>query len=71
MTKNGEENWDQSARQVHLLLLWQDQMKNQDISIWHRGSCRKTVVGGAWTYNTISAVTVQSATRRLKELKEQ
>ncbi|KAL4841133.1 hypothetical protein H8958_020403, partial [Nasalis larvatus] len=39
--------------------------------IWHCGSCMKTVAGGAWTYNTTSAVTVKSAIRRLKELKDQ
>lgn len=44
--ENSEENWNQSARQVHLLLLWQDQMKNRAVRIWHCGSCMKTVVGG-------------------------
>ncbi|KAB0348846.1 hypothetical protein FD754_013703 [Muntiacus muntjak] len=33
--------------------------------------CMKTVAGGAWTYNTTSAVTVKSAIRRLKKLKDQ
>ncbi|XP_027709906.1 putative 60S ribosomal protein L37a [Vombatus ursinus] len=46
-------------------------MKRRAVGIWHCGSCRKTVVGGAWTYNTTSAVTVKSDIRRLKELKDQ
>ncbi|XP_043859127.1 60S ribosomal protein L37a-like [Dromiciops gliroides] len=46
-------------------------MKRRAVGIWHCGSCMKTVAGGAWTYNTTSAVTVKSAIRRLKELKDQ
>ncbi|XP_053804416.1 60S ribosomal protein L37a, partial [Vidua chalybeata] len=46
-------------------------MKRKAVGIWHCGSCMKTVAGGAWTYNTTSAVTVKSAIRRLKELKDQ
>ncbi|XP_075815269.1 large ribosomal subunit protein eL43-like [Microtus pennsylvanicus] len=46
-------------------------MKRRAAGIWHCGSCMKTVAGGAWTYNTTSAVTVKSAIRRLKELKDQ
>uniref|UniRef100_A0A8C6S1B1 60S ribosomal protein L37a n=1 Tax=Nannospalax galili TaxID=1026970 RepID=A0A8C6S1B1_NANGA len=46
-------------------------MKRRAVSIWHCGSCMKTVAGGAWTYTTTSAVTVKSAVRRLKELKDQ
>ncbi|KAK7801773.1 hypothetical protein U0070_027443 [Myodes glareolus] len=46
-------------------------MKRRAIGIWHCGSCKKTVAGGAWTYSTTSAVTVKSAIRRLKELKDQ
>ncbi|KAF6718473.1 putative 60S ribosomal protein L37a [Oryzias melastigma] len=46
-------------------------MKRRAVGIWHCGSCKKTVAGGAWTYNTTSAVTVKSAIRRLKELKDQ
>uniref|UniRef100_A0A8C6MYM7 Large ribosomal subunit protein eL43 n=1 Tax=Mus spicilegus TaxID=10103 RepID=A0A8C6MYM7_MUSSI len=38
---------------------------------WHCGSCMKTVAGRAWTDTTTSAVTVKSAIRRLKELKDQ
>ncbi|XP_027693305.1 60S ribosomal protein L37a-like [Vombatus ursinus] len=43
-------------------------MKRQAVGIWHCGYCMKTVAGGAWT---TSAVTVKSAIRRLKELKDQ
>uniref|UniRef100_A0A8C7KRT3 RL37A protein n=1 Tax=Oncorhynchus kisutch TaxID=8019 RepID=A0A8C7KRT3_ONCKI len=45
--------------------------KQEKYGIWHCGSCMKTVAVGAWTYNTTSAVTVKSAIRRLKELKDQ
>ncbi|XP_032769425.1 60S ribosomal protein L37a-like [Rattus rattus] len=46
-------------------------MKRRAVGSWHCGSCMKTVAGGAWTYSTTSAVTVKSAIRRLKELKDQ
>ncbi|XP_021036703.1 60S ribosomal protein L37a-like [Mus caroli] len=46
-------------------------MKRQAVSIWHCGSCMKTVASRAWTYNTTSVVTVNSAIRRLQELKDQ
>ncbi|XP_058993224.1 large ribosomal subunit protein eL43-like [Mustela lutreola] len=46
-------------------------MKRQTVGIWHCGSCMKTITGGAWTFNTTSAVTVKSAIRRLKEFKNQ
>ncbi|KAG8520712.1 60S ribosomal protein L37a [Galemys pyrenaicus] len=46
-------------------------MKRRAVGMWHCGSCMKTVAGGAWTYTTTSAVTVKSAIRRLKELKDQ
>nr|XP_030738872.1 putative 60S ribosomal protein L37a [Globicephala melas] len=46
-------------------------MKRRAVGIWHCGSCMKTVAGSAWTYNTISAATVKSAIRRVKELKDQ
>ncbi|KAG3286841.1 60S ribosomal protein L37a-like [Ictidomys tridecemlineatus] len=45
--------------------------KRPAVGIGHCGSCMKTVAGGAWTYNTTSAVTVKSALRRSKELKDQ
>ncbi|XP_012860442.1 60S ribosomal protein L37a-like [Echinops telfairi] len=46
-------------------------MKRRALGIWHCGFCVKTAAGGAWTYNTTSAVTVKSAIRRRKELKDQ
>ncbi|XP_042542258.1 60S ribosomal protein L37a-like [Dipodomys spectabilis] len=46
-------------------------MKRQAVDIWHCGSCMKTLAGDAWTYTTTSAITVKSAIRRLKELKDQ
>uniref|UniRef100_A0A8C6GL27 60S ribosomal protein L37a n=1 Tax=Mus spicilegus TaxID=10103 RepID=A0A8C6GL27_MUSSI len=46
-------------------------MKSRAISIWHWGSCMKTVASGAWTYTPTSAGTVKSAIRRLKGLKDQ
>uniref|UniRef100_D4A829 Large ribosomal subunit protein eL43 n=1 Tax=Rattus norvegicus TaxID=10116 RepID=D4A829_RAT len=46
-------------------------MKRRAVGSWRCGSCMKTVAGGAWTHNTTSAVTVKSAIRRLKELKDQ
>nr|XP_020854535.1 60S ribosomal protein L37a-like [Phascolarctos cinereus] len=46
-------------------------MKRQVVGAGNYGSCIKTVASGAWTYNTTSAVTVKSAIRRLKELKNQ
>ncbi|VCW83766.1 unnamed protein product [Gulo gulo] len=38
-------------------------MKRLGVGIWHCGSCMKTIIGGAWTYNTTSAVTVKSSIR--------
>ncbi|XP_014391696.1 PREDICTED: putative 60S ribosomal protein L37a [Myotis brandtii] len=46
-------------------------MKRRAVGTWRCGSCMKTVAGGAWTYSTTSAVTVKSAIRRRKELKDQ
>ncbi|KAM5291443.1 large ribosomal subunit protein eL43-like [Glossophaga mutica] len=46
-------------------------MKRQTVGIWHRGSCMKMVAYCAWTYNSNSAITVKSAIRRLKGLKDQ
>ncbi|XP_019490582.1 PREDICTED: 60S ribosomal protein L37a-like [Hipposideros armiger] len=43
-------------------------MKRRAVGIWHCASCMKTVAGGAWTYST--ALTVKSAIRRLKGLKD-
>ncbi|XP_043837831.1 60S ribosomal protein L37a-like [Dromiciops gliroides] len=44
-------------------------MKRWAVGIWY--FYMKTVAGGAWTYNTTFAVTVKSALRRLKKLKDQ
>ncbi|XP_072607332.1 large ribosomal subunit protein eL43-like [Vulpes vulpes] len=46
-------------------------MKRQVVGIWHCGVCMKmkTVAGSAWTHTTTSAA--KSATRKLKELKDQ
>ncbi|KAL1775212.1 60S ribosomal protein L37a, partial [Sigmodon hispidus] len=46
-------------------------IKRRAVGIWHCAYCMKTVTDGAWTYNTTSPVTVKSAIRRLKELKDQ
>nr|XP_021500576.1 60S ribosomal protein L37a-like [Meriones unguiculatus] len=46
-------------------------MKRRAVGIWHCGSCMKTVAGGAWNYNTTSAVTVKSDIRRHKELERE
>ncbi|XP_030887355.1 putative 60S ribosomal protein L37a [Leptonychotes weddellii] len=46
-------------------------MQRRAVGVWPCGSCMKPVAGGTWTYNTTSAVTVKSAIRRLKELKDQ
>uniref|UniRef100_UPI00398F8AB0 large ribosomal subunit protein eL43-like n=1 Tax=Pristiophorus japonicus TaxID=55135 RepID=UPI00398F8AB0 len=46
-------------------------MKRRAVGILHCGSCMKTVAGGAWAYNTTSAVTVKFTIRRLQELKDQ
>uniref|UniRef100_A0A452R8U0 Ribosomal protein L37a n=1 Tax=Ursus americanus TaxID=9643 RepID=A0A452R8U0_URSAM len=45
-------------------------MKRRAVGIWHCGSCIKTIASGIWTYNNV-AVTVKSAIRRLKKLKDQ
>ncbi|XP_032722607.1 60S ribosomal protein L37a-like [Lontra canadensis] len=45
--------------------------KKRAVGIWHCGPCMKTITDGAWTYNTTSAITVKSAIRRLKKLKDQ
>ncbi|XP_057644562.1 60S ribosomal protein L37a-like [Chionomys nivalis] len=46
-------------------------MKRRAVGIWHCDSCMKVVAGRAWTYNMTSAITVKSAIRRLKKLKDQ
>ncbi|KAJ8313611.1 hypothetical protein KUTeg_008172 [Tegillarca granosa] len=47
-----------------------DAMKRKAVGIWACRRCRKVVAGGAWTYSTNAAVTVRSAVRRLREMKE-
>ncbi|XP_037017141.2 60S ribosomal protein L37a-like [Artibeus jamaicensis] len=46
-------------------------MKRRAVQIWHCGSCKKTATGGAWTSNATSTVTIKSAIRRQKDLKDQ
>uniref|UniRef100_A0A8D2JSN4 Uncharacterized protein n=1 Tax=Sciurus vulgaris TaxID=55149 RepID=A0A8D2JSN4_SCIVU len=46
-------------------------MKRQTVEFWYYDSCMETVNVDAWIYNTTSAITVKSAIRRLKELKDQ
>jgi len=48
-----------------------DSLKRQCVGIWHCKGCRKTIAGGAWTHSTTAAVTVRSAIRRLREIREQ
>ncbi|XP_027625788.1 putative 60S ribosomal protein L37a [Tupaia chinensis] len=45
-------------------------MERRAVGVWHCGSCMKMVASGAWTYTTTSTVTVKSAIRRQKELKD-
>ncbi|XP_064614196.1 large ribosomal subunit protein eL43 [Liolophura sinensis] len=47
-----------------------DAMKRRAVGIWGCKSCRKVVAGGAWVYSTMAAVTVRSAVRRLRDMKE-
>ncbi|XP_019594264.1 large ribosomal subunit protein eL43 [Rhinolophus sinicus] len=46
-------------------------MKRRAAGIWHCGSCMKTVAGSAWSHSTTSALTVKSAIRPPKEVKDQ
>merc|ERR1739842_168200 len=45
--------------------------RSKVVGIWHCKGCRKTIAGGAWTHSTTAAVTVRSAIRRLREIREQ
>merc|ERR1711976_260968 len=45
-------------------------MKRYATGIWTCNSCKKSVAGGAYVYSTTAAVTVRSAIRRLREMKE-
>ncbi|KAM4855352.1 large ribosomal subunit protein eL43-like [Urocitellus parryii] len=56
----------QQARYTHSFCD-KTKMKRWAVGIGHR----KTVAGGAWPYGPTSAVTVKSAVRRTKELKDQ
>merc|ERR1711936_235502 len=49
-----------------------DKMKRQAVGVWFCDdkNCRITVAGGAWNYSTVTAASVRSAVRRLKESKE-
>uniref|UniRef100_A0A3B3Y306 Ribosomal protein L37a n=1 Tax=Poecilia mexicana TaxID=48701 RepID=A0A3B3Y306_9TELE len=35
-------------------------MKRRAVGIWHCGSCRKTVAGGAWTYKYVVSLSPSS-----------
>lgn len=35
------------------ILYLQTKMKRRAVGIWHCGSCKKTVAGGAWTYKYV------------------
>ncbi|KAK6728764.1 hypothetical protein RB195_006051 [Necator americanus] len=45
-------------------------MKRKAVGIWSCSKCNKTVAGGAYVYGTITAATVRSTIRRLRDLKE-
>jgi len=49
-----------------------DKMKRQAVGVWFCDdkNCRIKVAGGAWNYSTVTAASVRSAVRRLKESKE-
>lgn len=38
---------------IYVILQLQTKMKRRAVGIWHCGSCRKTVAGGAWTYKYV------------------
>lgn len=48
-----------------------DSMRRQVVGVWSCKACKKTVAGGAFVYATTAAVTVRSAIRRLRDMKEQ
>ncbi|XP_064151109.1 large ribosomal subunit protein eL43-like [Loxodonta africana] len=41
----------------HICSCGKTKMERQAVEIWHCCSCMKTIVSGAWTYNTTSTVT--------------
>merc|ERR1711915_526401 len=47
-----------------------DATKRTAVGIWKCRSCKKVTAGGAWQLQTTAALTVQSTTRRLRELAE-
>ncbi|CAJ0948927.1 unnamed protein product, partial [Mesorhabditis belari] len=47
-----------------------DAMKRTAVGIWSCTKCSKKVAGGAYVYATVTASTVRSTIRRLRELKE-
>merc|ERR1712168_1525780 len=75
--EDGEEDGGVAARHLHLPLLRQGLFEEtgvkeeECVGIWHCKGCRKTIAGGAWTHSTTAAVTVRSAIRRLREIREQ
>ncbi|XP_027692776.1 60S ribosomal protein L37a-like, partial [Vombatus ursinus] len=69
--KNGEKIEISQHAKYTCSFCGKTKMKRWAVGICHCGSCMKTVAGGAWIYNTTSAVTVKSAIRTLKELKDQ
>uniref|UniRef100_A0A3Q3EEH1 Zgc:171772 n=2 Tax=Eupercaria TaxID=1489922 RepID=A0A3Q3EEH1_9LABR len=40
-------------------------MKRRAVGIWHCGSCRKTVAGGAWTYKSVGVTVLVNAVGEL------
>ncbi len=56
----------------HCSFCGKEAMKRKAVGIWYCNvkNCRITVAGGAWTYSTTAAVSVRSAIRRLREIKE-
>ncbi|XP_045737775.1 large ribosomal subunit protein eL43-like [Mirounga angustirostris] len=53
----------------HCAFCGKTKMERRASGIRHCGSCMKTVAGGAWPWDTASAVTVKSTQRRLEDLK--
>lgn len=45
-------------------------LKRKCVGIWYCKGCGRTIAGGAWVVSTTAAVTVRSAVRRLREMKE-
>ncbi|CAJ0563981.1 unnamed protein product, partial [Mesorhabditis spiculigera] len=45
-------------------------MKRSAVGIWECSKCHKKVAGGAYVYSTVTAATIRSTIRRLRDLKE-